>query len=240
MRTHQQDATATQLLLTLTSAYDRVSAQQEGLSDLVIVVKNAAIVTVDCDQSVRMRSQQKRSSGQTPDIVLLSYTRWLIIHDLLSIRETDLTAPLTAYDTIREALRLSLHAYSLFVLMPVPSENTKLPQILAQKLLSVLRAFALHDLHRQYSELFLCLIVWAGMCGLSISETSLREDCLLQTLPYLCNASVRIRDHVWPVVSATMRTFLWLDADCEAPGKACWRYFCQAELDAESMPSLLT
>jgi hypothetical protein len=150
LRSHTPDASATALSNQMTSGFSSLplSTDHLPLQTLLQAVTHTATLSADLDQ-------WQRKTADAPDYLHVQFTRWCILHDLLSLPDlsdtlnpslilhltTNINNITDTYDDnlnlLYSLIRLSTFAYFLFTLVPIP-EAGQLPAKLSEKFRFVL------------------------------------------------------------------------------------------------------
>ena len=235
LRVHQTDTIAAGLLRQLTVGFFALPNDTHELDRLLEIAKHASIISADLDQYLRSRDPKKQRQSKAPDIVLIKFTRMCVLHDILMLPDYESECDVEPERITCELCRLILLAYSLIVLAPVTTKSS-LPQKIAGKLQ---RALGLvvddvdrNDIRLKHPDLFLSAVIWGGMCAQSTAVASQDHELLGTFVDFLQFAAVKVEIHAWPLVSGIMKSYLWLEIDCEEPGQKFWAY--ASDLEAKS------
>jgi hypothetical protein len=236
-RQHTEDTQSKQLLETLGAGFRSPHGGLPYDSPNQELHKHAAIVTSDYAQVLRNQKRRPRDPKFRPDEVLLKFTRWMILHDILSIPDPGPTETLTDTELLQEAHRQILLAYAFAMLVPIPpSQNTDLAEMLTGRILCVVAELIARSSRNSNPpsaprpDLTLCVIIWAGICA----QFAARKDPMKNEPLYELAASY-LRDFLraehsgivprtWKEASEVMLSFLWLDAICEVKGRDFWDF----------------
>ena len=229
LRSHTPDSTATTLAQQMISGFSNVhlSKDHQPLQDLLQSVEYTATLSADLDQ-------WERKTTSCPDYVHIHFTRWCIMHDLLSLPDLSDGISMSDADRLYELIRLSTFAYFLFTLVPIPQAGS-LPIILALKIQPTLEICikdksAGSGLCIHQPGLFLWSVMLGGMCayaahGLELVGES-ASPLLNDYVGYTRHLSVKSDVHAWPLVANILKQYLWLENECNGLGEAFWRYAC--------------
>ncbi|KAJ9609466.1 hypothetical protein H2200_005793 [Cladophialophora chaetospira] len=227
LRTHKSDALANDLLEQSTIGFHALLSIYSSLDQIAEIAHNASIFSADFDQLIRCYHLPKEEQRfGTPNIALVKFTRWCVLHDILMLPVAGTNHVLEPEHTISELCRLILLSYALFAVVPMPAEN-KLHNRLAEQLERSLHDAVELEVPGRHSDLFLCAIGWAFMCAhKAVGYRKLGR--LLRTLVgFLEQQDLVLLDvKQWPTVADIMKSFLWLDSYCEEPGRKFWACAC--------------
>src|SRR6202012_2866741 len=86
-RNHQQDALAQGMLDSLTTGFHALIREgYSNLDDIVDTADRTAVFTADFDQLLRTYDLPRDQQAlHTPNMALLRYMRWCVMHDILSL-----------------------------------------------------------------------------------------------------------------------------------------------------------
>jgi hypothetical protein len=105
-----------------------------------------------------------------------------------------------------------------------------LPEKILRQLVPTLRKChaPLHGrrLDREHPSLFLWGATLAGMLAME-NYQSTNDSILLDEVSGLFeNVPIKTEKSSWPLAADILRTFIWLDSECDAPGQRYWNYAC--------------
>ncbi|KIX94733.1 uncharacterized protein Z520_09423 [Fonsecaea multimorphosa CBS 102226] len=230
-RSHQPDAAAEAMLETLTTGFHNlINDGYTSLDPLVEIADRVAIFSADFDQLLRSYDLPKDQQPlHTPNMALVRYMRWCVLHDCLSLPEqdTDEDGRKTGQEkVIYEICRHILFAYAVFVVVPVPP-RTKLQAKIAERLGRLLIKAVKVGIPREQPDLFLCAVAWGWMC--TEQAVGYRKlDKLLGSFATLLEfAVVPRKPESWPKVEDSMKSFLWFETYCEEPARKFWAAACE-------------
>ncbi|KPI42464.1 uncharacterized protein AB675_9602 [Cyphellophora attinorum] len=212
--------------------------------------KHAAIVTADYAQVLRNQKRRPRDPKLRPDEVLLKFTRWMILHDILSIPDPGPAETLTDIELLQEANHQILLAYAFAVLVPIPpSQNTELAEMLTERILRVAAELIARSLDNSPlasappADLTLCVIIWAGVCAQfaackdQVKNERLYESAAAYLRDFLHAQHSSVVRKTWKETSEVMRSYLWLDAICEVKGQEFWVFALKGQEGAVHLAS---
>ncbi|KIW30994.1 uncharacterized protein PV07_02679 [Cladophialophora immunda] len=248
-RSHQQDAAAQGVLETLTTGFhELISDGYTSLDHLVEIADRVSIFSADFDQLLRTYDLPKEQQPlHTPNMALVRYMRWCVLHDILSLPEHGTDADTDEDDDDDESLpenvvyeicRHILFAYAVFVVVPMPPA-TKLQAKIAERLGRLLIKAVKVGIPSQQPDLFLCAVAWGWMCTEQAVGYRKLEKLLGSFATLLEFATVQRKPDSWPIVEETMRSFLWFETYCEEPGRKFWVAACELaeeDIGAEEFP----
>ena len=227
LRAHKTDAVADDLLDKLTIGFHALLSVYANLNHIAEIANNASIFSADFDQLIRCYNLPKEEQRLgTPNIALVKFTRWCVLHDILMLPTSGTNHVLEPEYTISEMCRLILLAYALFAVVPMPAEN-EIHSLLAGKLERVLHDAVELEIPAKHPDLFLCSIGWAFMCAhQAVDHRKLGK--LLRTLVGFLEYQdlVMLEVKQWPTVADIMKSFLWLESYCEESGRKFWACAC--------------
>lgn len=185
-----------------------------------------------------MQWERRTEQGWRPDLRLIFLTRLLLMHDFLSLDsvETDGTGLPMTFEMSRHAC----FAFMQLVLYPI-AHNNDMPNRLLKVILPLLRLARarLREARRAplgrenrdmdggvNSGLFSWMWMLAGMLALEHLQTKESSDWMDKVAPFVADMPVKAEKASWPLVKATMRTFLWLDSECDPQGQQWWNFAC--------------
>lgn len=240
-RRHQEDLPAKNLLKILATGFHPVPASSSCILIRTNIHNHAAIITADYDQVLRNKIHTPQDPKYRPDESLLKYSRWIILHNLLSLPDPGLPSLLTDFELQQESYRHIMLAHAFIVLVPLPSTSrgTELPAILTERILGVVaeliaRATTATTANPDTSPAdavlqpatTLCIAIWAGICAKEAERKDTTKGGNMRSLAasylreILSAHSSLPRD--WEGARAIMRTFLWLGSICDARGREVW------------------
>jgi hypothetical protein len=216
-----RDATAADMKRRLLSGIPALPKNTMHFRRLNTLLQHIRTLVVDFDQ------YQRGSAGPGFDLRLLYWTRLMLLHDVLLLPE--MTASENPNDLIYELCRLGLTAFMQLVLVPIVA-SSRLPEKILKQLLPILRKChaPLHGriLDREHPSLFLWCAALAGMLAMEHYQ-SLNDSTLLDEVSVLFeNVPLKTEKSSWPLAADILRTFIWLDSECDAPGQRYWNYAC--------------
>ena len=225
LRSHQADTTAAALTRQMASGFSVLPCSAKNLLSqrLLQLVDFTATLSVDLHQ-------WERKTVDGPDYVHIQFTRWCILHDLLSLPELSENPNGNEADVSYEMIRLSTFAYFLFTLVPVPHPGS-LPQKIAEMLQTALDICIASDLSIKQPGLFLWSVMLGGMCAYVAHEPEFLGESasplLNHYVEYTKHLSVKPSIHAWPLVTSLLGKYLWLDLECNELGETFWRHACE-------------
>ena len=227
LRGHKTDALANDMLEQRTAGFHALLSTYANLDHIVDIATNASTFSADFDQLIRCYNLPKEEQRfGTPNIALVKFTRWCILHDILMLPAAGDNHALEPEHTVSEMCRSILLAYGLFAVVPMPSDS-KLSTIIADKIERILHTAIELAIPAKHPDLFLCAIGWAFMCAhKSVGNRKLGK--LLRTLVGFleCQDLVMLEEKEWPTVADFMKSFLWLESYCDEPGRKFWLCAC--------------
>ena len=190
--------------------------------------------SVDYDQYLRSRTPTKQQQARPPSHALVKFTRWSVIHDILML--PDHGNDTNPEQIVYEICRLMMLAYTLFVLAPITSRSE--PSVkLANKfrhILTVDRNDGSKDAIRfRHPDLFLSAAIWGGMCAQRGANTS--SELVETFIDFLDSGTVKVEKHAWPIAAGIMKSYIWLEADCDEAGRKFWMTACSRSLKVKLM-----
>ncbi|EXJ58433.1 hypothetical protein A1O7_05858 [Cladophialophora yegresii CBS 114405] len=231
LRAHKSDAVACDLLGEHANGFHALLSIYSTLDHLVEIAEHASIFSADFDQLIRCYSlpKEQRCQGKMPNIALVKFTRWCVLHDILTLpapaSEADHVLELEEH-TISEICRLILLAYAVFAIVPMLPES-KIHERLADKIERVLHDAVELAIPARHPELFLCVVGWGFMCAHKAVRSGKLGKLLRSFVAFLeYQDVVKLQADEWPAVADVMKSFLWLDAYCEEPGQKFWACAC--------------
>lgn len=187
---------------------------------LTTLLKNLHKLVIDYEQ-------HQRSAAPGFDLRLLYWTRLMLLHDLLLL--PDLEDSDNPMDLIYELCRNCLLAFMQLVLCPVVASN-RMPEKILKQLIPVLRrsTIAIHGrtLDREHPSLFLWALLLAGMLAMEHYQTQSDPALLDQVSMFIGRVPIKAEKNSWSMASKVAQTFLWLESECDAPGRRYWDYAC--------------
>ncbi|KAH0837411.1 hypothetical protein FOPE_05018 [Fonsecaea pedrosoi] len=228
-RSHQPDAAAQALLETLTTGfYELINDGYSSLDSLVEVADRTSIFSADFDQLLRSYGlPEEQQHLHTPNMALVRYMRWCVLHDMLSLPVHATTGDkVVAEHVVYELCRHILFAYAVFVIVPMPP-RTMLQAKIASRLGRLLISAVKVGIPSRHADLFLCAVAWGWMCTDQAVGYRKRDKLLGSFATLLEFAVVPRKPESWPVVEEAMRSFLWFDTYCEEPGRKFWEAACE-------------
>ncbi|EXJ53924.1 hypothetical protein A1O7_09260 [Cladophialophora yegresii CBS 114405] len=232
-RTHEPDVVAQAMLRTRTTGFRTlISNGYAGLDHLVEVADHTSIFSADFDQLLRCYDLPKEQQPlHTPKIALVRYMRWCVLHDILMLPEHLIDDESLPEQVVHEICRHILFAYAVFVVVPMPLK-TKLHAKIAEQLARILTRAIKVGVPSQHQGLFHCAVAWGWMCAEKAVGYRKREKLLGSFATLLEFTRVPRKPDSWPIVEEIMRSFLWMEAYCDEPGRKFWANACgQAEDD---------
>jgi hypothetical protein len=229
MRGHQSDPVAQEMLESRLGGFQKLfQIYPDSLTHILECATTASVFSADFDQIIRCYSLPKEEKQRiSPNIALVKFTRWCVLHDVLS-----LPAPAKDHELVQteeivaELCRLILLAYALFAVVPMPPES-KLHGRITAKLNRLLHKAVQTPIPSTHGDLFLCAIGWAFMCAhKAIGHRSLGKllTGYVDLLEY--QEVVKLDNSEWQAVTDVMKSFLWLDSYCDGPGQKFWACAC--------------
>jgi hypothetical protein len=210
-----------------TAGFQKLSRLYTNFDHTIEIAKYASVFTVDFDQLIRCYHLPKEQQHLgTPNIALVKFTRWCVLHDILRLPAPDPDTLQEPEQIVAEMCRLILLAYALFAIVPMSPEH-KIHTKLTDKFDRILRSAVELGIPAKHSDLFLCAVGWAFMCAhKAIGRRKLGKllRMLVGFLEY--QDLVRLDNSQWPTVEDVMNSFLWLDSYCEEPGRKYWACAC--------------
>ena len=225
LRTHQADATAAALTRQMANGFSALphSVNNVLFQSLLQLVYYTATLSIDLHQ-------WGRKTVDGPDYVHIQFTRWCILHDLLSLPEHSETPNENEANIMYEMIHLSTFAYFLFTLVPVPHPGS-LPQKIAEMQEPALDICIASGLSIEQPGLFLWSVMLGGMCAYIAHEPEFLGESasplLHRYVEYTRHLSVKPSIHAWPLVTILLGKYLWLDHECNGLGETFWRHACE-------------
>ncbi|OCT46327.1 hypothetical protein CLCR_01154 [Cladophialophora carrionii] len=232
-RSHQPDVDAQDMLATRTTGFRTlISHGYTSLGDIIEVADNTSIFSADFDQLLRCYDLPKEQQPlHTPNIALVRYMRWCVLHDILTLPEHDIDDESLPEQVIYEICRHVLFAYAVFVVVPMPPRTTLHAKI-AERLGCILTRAIKVGVHDQQPDLFHCAVAWGWMCAEKAVGYRKRDKLLGSFAMLLEFTRVPRKPESWPIVEEIMESFLWMEVYCEEPGRKFWASACaQVEED---------
>ncbi|KAJ9604789.1 hypothetical protein H2200_010904 [Cladophialophora chaetospira] len=227
MRSHQPDTVAQGMLDTLATGFHAlVSDGYFGLDDIVKVADSTSIFSADFDQLLSTHDLPKDQRPlQTPNMALVRYMRWCVLHDILMLRDYSTDDNIPTEQVLHEICRLILCAYAVFVVVPMPPRS-KLHAKIAERLSSILIRAVKLGVPGKQPDLFLCAVAWGWMCTEKAVGYRKLEKLLGSYTTLLEFTVVRRKPESWSTVENILKSFLWMDTYCEEPGRKFWAGAC--------------
>lgn len=204
----------------LSSGFPTMPKSNMHFRRLTALLKNTHKLVVDYEQ-------YQRGAAKTLDLRLLYWTRLMLLHDLLLL--PDLDASDNPMDLIYELCRNCLLAFMQLILCPIVASN-RMPEKILKQLLPVLQksTIAIHGrtLDREHPSLFLWALLLAGMLAMEHYQTQNDPALLDEVSMFIGRIPVKAEKNSWSIASKVAQTFLWLESECEGPGKRYWDYAC--------------
>ncbi|OCT51412.1 hypothetical protein CLCR_08358 [Cladophialophora carrionii] len=227
LRAHKSDAGACDLPKEHTTGFHALLSTYTTLDRLVEIAEHASIFSADFDQLIRCYSLPKEHRRQgTPNIALVKFTRWCVLHDILMLQASESYHVLEPEHTVSEICRLILLAYAVFAIVPMLPE-TKIHERLAERIERILHDAVELAIPARHPELFLCAVGWGVMCAHKAVGLRKLGKLLRSFVAFLeYQDMVKLQSDEWPAVVDVMKSFLWLDSYCEEPGQKFWACAC--------------
>ncbi|EXJ72114.1 uncharacterized protein A1O5_04618 [Cladophialophora psammophila CBS 110553] len=239
-RSHQPDAVAQAKLETLTTGFHTlIDDGYISLDHLVAIADCTSLFSADFDQLLRCYDlPEEQRPLHTPNMALVRYMRWCVLHDILMLPEHSNTdGEILPEHVLYQICRHVLFAYAVFVVVPMPP-RTKLHAKIAERLRRLLVSAVKVGLPRQQPDLFFCAVAWGWMCTEKAVGYRKLEKLSGSFTTLLEFTEVRRKPDSWPIVEEIMKSFLWMEAYCEEPGRKFWAGACgQAEEDLKGEES---
>ncbi|KPI35219.1 uncharacterized protein AB675_10136 [Cyphellophora attinorum] len=243
----ERDPPAALLMQKLLSGFPAMPRNNMHSRRLTALLKKTRTLLVDFDQYQR-DVQQKPAKETKVDIRLLYWTRLMLLHDLLLL--PDLSLSDNPLELMYELCRNGLLAFEQLVLVPVAASN-RLPEKLLTNLLPLLQrcVTSIHGrtLDREHPSLFLWAVMMAGMLAMEHYVAFGNSTLLDKVSAFFDRVSIKPEKNAWSMAAAMLRSFLWLDSECDTPGQRYWNYAClwlaertrnQAQAEAEAAETI--
>lgn len=187
---------------------------------LTSLLKNMHKLLIDYEQ-------HQRGAASSFDLRLVYWTRLMLLHDLLLL--PDLEDSDNPMDLIYELCRNCLLAFMQLVLVPVVASN-RMPEKILKQLIPVLQrsTIAIHGrtLDREHPSLFLWALLLSGMLAMEHYQTQGESALLDEVSMFIGRVPIKAEKSSWSMASKVAQTFLWLESECDAPGRRYWDYAC--------------
>ncbi|KAL3466991.1 hypothetical protein BJX64DRAFT_284139 [Aspergillus heterothallicus] len=129
------------------------------------------------------------------------------------------------------ALRLSLIAYSLLVLFPIPLGTDPFPRLVSQLRYELELTGVSLDIWMPMVELLLWVLMIGGISATDTEHRSWYVDQIQWLSTLLGIAS-------WDQVKDTMASVLWIESPCDVEGEALWQEVQQTNLFSAAAPGV--
>lgn len=226
LRAHTTDSIARDMLQRMTKGFQALlTCGYTNFEHFVEISKYASFFSADFDQLLRSyNGPEKNNEEETPNMALVKFTRWCVLHDILRIPQYDHEFELE--HTVFEMCRDILLAYALFVIVPMPPEKGLHGKI-AKRLESIILSAVELGIHTKHPDLFLCAIGWGFMCAHKAAN-SRKLGTLLRSFVKLLQLQtlIELKPDMWPMVAVLMKSFLWMGVYCDEPGRKFWACAC--------------
>jgi hypothetical protein len=216
----QNDQEGISLSQKLLSGFPAMPKSNMHFKRLAIFLKHVRKLLVDFEQF-------QRGAAPRLDIRKLYWTRMMLMHDLLLLPDLEMSD--NPLDLLYELVRNCSLAFMQVVLCPVVASN-HMPEKILKQLIPVLKRSteAIHGrtLDREHPSLFLWAVLLAGMLAMEHYQT--RNDSVLldEVSAFIDRIPIKAEKASWSMAVRVAQTFLWLESDCEPPGRRYWNYAC--------------
>ena len=228
---HAMDTESQSMVRQMSKGFKVLPNDGHELDSIIRIAKHASIISADLDQYLRMRDRKRGA----PDIVLIRFTRFCVVCDLLNLPDWEVDRKADTRSVMFELCRLIVMAYSSIVLLPAqPSSGLyeRIANRLQHALTLAVDAGSSNGVCHMHPDLFLAATIWGGICAQRMPSSSQSEQLLQYFSNSLGSAAVKIAPHAWSIVAGIMKTYLWLDVDCDEPGQQFWTYACRDQKSA--------
>ena len=216
----ERDATATTMTQKLLSGIPVMPRNNMHSRRLTTLLKKMRTFTVDLDQHLR-------GAAPKADVRLLYWTRLMLLHDLLLL--PDLSLSDNPLELLYELCRNAALAFQQLVLVPVTANN-RLPEKLLGQMLPLLErcTSSIHGrtLDRDYPSLFLWAVMLAGMLAMEHYVAHQDSELLDKVTTFFDRVPIKAEKDSWSMATGRLRNFLWIDLECDGPGRRYWNYAC--------------
>lgn len=221
-----RDPPAILLMQKLLSGFPPMPRNNMHSRRLTALLKKIKTLIVDFDQY--QREQQDNVAGTSKvDIRLLYWTRLMLLHDLLLL--PDLSLSDNPLELLYELCRNGALAFFQLVLVPIAATN-RLPEKLLAQIIPLLHrcVTSIHGrtLDREHPSLFLWAVMLAGMLAMEHYVTHKDSALLDQVSGFFDRVSIKPEKNSWSMATGILRNFLWIDSECDGPGRRYWNYAC--------------
>lgn len=220
LQSFKADQAAIVLGQKLLSGFPTMSKSSMHFRRLTGFLKNVRKLVIDFEQ-------YQRGAAPSMDLRKLHWTRLMLVNDLLLLPDLEMSD--NPVDLLYELCRNCLMAFMQMVLCPVVASN-RMPEKILKQLIPVLQrsTVAIHGrtLDREHPSLFLWAVLLAGMLAMEHYQTQSDSALLDEVSAFIDRTPIKAEKNSWSMAVKVAQTFLWLDSECDLPGRRYWNYAC--------------
>lgn len=194
----------------------------------MVRLKHMRCIIVDYEQWQRLKNTSP-SNPNLPDIRRIYWLRHFLLHDILSLPMVSQRLGGSKTELGYELCRLSCLAFMQLVIYPLASMNN-MPAKILTKLVPVLDLWTKPAegkiLSQDYPGVFLWALVLASMLAFEHYETTNDPSWMDRVAGYFERVHIKAEKSSWASVKGMVGNYLWLDSECDGPGKRAWDYAC--------------